>query len=134
MAIWLQIAPVPAAPITRTFLRITERATSAAPEPTVSAEAVTATFPTDAPSTHSNRIDLLPAISADGPEDDYWEQVSVRLLPVEIILDSNNIAYKPDIEALGVSNYVTNNELPATSQFNDTNPDPENFRLQARRN
>ncbi|MBP7950450.1 MAG: hypothetical protein KA004_12410 [Verrucomicrobiales bacterium] len=132
LAIWLQIAPVPAAPITRTFLRITERATSAAPEPTVSAEAVTATFPTDAPSTHSNRIDLLPAISADGPEDDYWEQVSVRLLPVEIILDSNNIAYKPDIEALGVSNYVTNNELPATSQFNDTNPDPENFRLQAR--
>ncbi len=83
LAIWLQIAPVPAAPITRTFLRITERATSAAPEPTVSAEAVTATFPTDAPSTHSNRIDLLPAISADGPEDDYWEQVSVRLLPIE---------------------------------------------------
>jgi hypothetical protein len=51
---------------------------------------------------------------------------------VEVILDSNNIAYKPDSEALGVSNYVTNNELPATSQFGDTNPDPENFRLQAR--
>ena len=56
----------------------------------------------------------------------------IRLLPVELILDNKNIAYKPDSEALGVSNYVTNTELPATSQFNDTNPDPENFRLQAR--
>jgi hypothetical protein len=58
--------------------------------------------------------------------------VDLVLLPAGLILDNNNIAYKPDSEALGVSNYVTNNELPATSQFDDTNPDPENFRLQAR--
>ncbi len=53
-------------------------------------------------------------------------------MPVEIIRKNDNSAYDPNSEALGVSNYVTNNELPATSQFGDTNPDPENFRLQAR--
>ena len=58
--------------------------------------------------------------------------LAAAVLPVETILDNNNIAYNPDSEALGVSNYVTNNELPATSQFDDVNPDPENFRLQAR--
>lgn len=54
------------------------------------------------------------------------------LFPVEIIFDSNNIAYKPGSEALGVSNYVTTDGLPADSQFGDVVADPENFRLQAR--
>jgi hypothetical protein len=52
--------------------------------------------------------------------------------PPEFILDNNNIAYKPNSEALGVSNYVTTEGLPQDSQFGDLNADPENFRLQAK--
>jgi hypothetical protein len=58
--------------------------------------------------------------------------VAAMVMPVELILDNNNIAYKPESEALGVSNYVTTTELPADSQFGDVNADPENFRLQAK--
>jgi len=117
---WLKAsAQVPEA-VSRTYL-VRRSTGSGTPQIT----AVTLTIPKNG--THSTQgwtngtIKLHPA-----------EGESMSLLPVELILDSNNIAYKPDSEALGVSNYVTNNELPATSQFADTNPDPENFRLQAR--
>lgn len=57
---------------------------------------------------------------------------SVVLLPVNVFLDNQNAAYNLVNEALGVSNYVTTDELLADSQFNDVSTDPENFRLQAR--
>ena len=58
--------------------------------------------------------------------------LAAAVVPVDVILDTNNIAYKPGSEALGVSNYVTTSELPTESLFGDVNADPENFRLQAR--
>ena len=48
-----------------------------------------------------------------------------------LALDNQNLAYKPESEALGVSNWVTTDGLPVVSQFNDSCDDPENFRLQA---
>jgi hypothetical protein len=56
----------------------------------------------------------------------------VDFQPVEVILGHNNVAYKTDKEALGVSNYVTTDGLPQDSQFDDVVADLENFRLQAR--
>lgn len=79
---------------------------------------------------YENTANLTPQYQ--GQVDVDGVSVYVCLVPVEIILDNNNIAYKPDSEALSVSNYVTNNELPATSQFGDVNPDPKNFRLKGR--
>lgn len=118
---WLKASGQVPEPVSRTYLIRKTSGSGGTPQIT----AVTLTIPKNG--TYSTQggdngtIKLHPA-----------EGESMSLVPVELILDSNNIAYKPDSEALGVSNYVTNNELPATSQFNDTNPDPENFRLQAR--
>jgi hypothetical protein len=54
-----------------------------------------------------------------------------RLVPLDLFVDSSNAPYDPNMFALGVSNYVPNEELPENSQFGDTCLDPKNLRLQA---
>lgn len=54
---------------------------------------------------------------------------AVLLLPIEFVVDNQNKIIDPKKEALGVSNWVTTDGLPAESNFTDTCDDPENFRI-----
>ncbi len=63
---------------------------------------------------------------------EFGMQHNVTLQPAEIFVDgaSAHVPYDGGSEALGVSNYVTNDTLPQNATFSQTCDDPENFRLQ----